>query len=179
MTTETPTLSGIDSLAAEYEKLRKILAERVASLETELAELQRRRLPGIKSAAALCKLAQDELRAAVEAAPELFIKPRTFTLHGIKVGFAKGKGKIVIEDLARTVALIRKHLPDQAEVLIVVTEAIAKKAVANLPAGDLKRVGILIEETGDQSVVTAADTHVDKLVSKLLNEGAQAVEEES
>ena len=37
----------------------------------------------------------NDLRAALAASPELFVKPRTQIFHGIKVGFVKGKGKPV------------------------------------------------------------------------------------
>ena len=38
--------------------------------------------------------ADANLKAAIEQAPGLFVKPRTIVLHGLKLGYQKGKGKI-------------------------------------------------------------------------------------
>lgn len=168
------TLSHIDHLAKQYAKARSVLSERVGELEAEAAALQRRRIDGIKTAASAAATLQEELRTAVEGAPHLFEKPKTFTLHGITVGFRKGTGKVEWDDSAKVIALIRKHLPDQAEVLINVEETPSADALKNLEAKDLARVGVRMEGTGDVVVVKSADTAINKLVAKILKEGAKA-----
>lgn len=175
----TPTqaaLDAIDLLAKDYTTVREVLAERVASLESELHQVRNRRLPGIRSALAIAKTAQDDLQRVIAAAPSLFIKPRTFTLHGVKVGFQKGKGKLTWADDARVIALIEKHLPDKAEILIVTERKPSRDALANLDGADLKRIGVTIEEVGDKIVIKAADSDLDKVIAKILEEGAKETE---
>ncbi len=171
--TET-SLAEIDTLAKRYAKARETLSKRVGELEAEVAALQRKHMAGIKEAAANAATIGAELRNTVEAAPHLFEKPKTFTLHGITVGFRKGAGKLNWEDDAKVVALIRKHLPDQADLLVIVEEKPSADALKNLDARDLAKLGVRMEGTGEMVVVKSADTAVDKLVAKILKEGAQA-----
>jgi hypothetical protein len=170
------TLSDIETAARDYAKARKILADRVGSLEDELGALKRRRIDGIKSAteeaAGLC----DRLRTMVEGAPGLFEKPRTYVLHGIKLGFMKGKGKLDWDDSAAVIAKIRKHLGDQADVLVIIEERPSADAMKNLPASDLARIGVRLIDADDQVIVKATDSEVDKFVSQLLKEGLKPVE---
>ena len=47
-------------------------------------------------------LSYESLRALIEESPELFEKPRSVVLHGIKLGYQKGKGGIVWDDADRS-----------------------------------------------------------------------------
>ena len=178
-TTTEISIATLDGKCKAYSAKRSILSERVLALETAIADLKKQHLSGIKSAAASCHDLQADLRASIEQAPDLFTKPKTFTLHGIKIGFAKGKGKIAwdIEDAELCKRIHKNFAQDACEVLIVVTEKPSKDALSNLPAADLKRLGVTIEAAGDQVVVKATDSEIDKLVSKMLDEGAKPAEE--
>jgi len=170
------TLAEIDHLAKQYAKARAVVSERVGDLEAEVAAVHRRKIGGIKIAAAEAADIGAKLRAAIESAPHLFEKPKTFTLHGVTVGFRKGAGKLDWDDDTKVCALIRKHLPEQADVLIITEEKPAADALKNLDSRDLARVGVRMEGTGEFVVVKTADSAVDKLVAKILKEGAQAAE---
>ena len=67
--------------------------------------------------------------------------------------------------------MIRKHFPDQAEILIKTTEAPVRKALARPPEADLKKIGVAMENEGDEIVIRAADSDVDKIVSTILATG--------
>lgn len=172
-----PTLVNIEVLAKAYASERSTLTERVDAVNTEVAAAKRRAMPGIKSAYARAAQAKAELRAAIEAAPAgTFEKPRTHIFHGIKVGYRKGTGQIVFEDVDRVVALIEKHFPEQAEVLIKVTKKPVKKALEGLDAGDLKKLGITVEDTGDVIQIAPVDSEIDKLVDAWLAEADSQAE---
>lgn len=162
------TLQSIEILTRRYADARATLAERVAGLHEEMTAAKRRRLPGIKSAVATAKQMRDEIEGAIATMPREFERPRTRIFHGIKVGFRKAKGVLSWADPARVVELIKKHFPDQAEVLIKTTETPVKDALALLPAGDLKKLGCSITDPDDQVVVAPVDGEVDKLVDALL-----------
>jgi hypothetical protein len=166
-------IEAIDFSASIYAKAREVLAERVANFEAEVQAVRKRLLPGIKTAAAAAADAQGELSGQVTTHPDLFIKPRTMTLRGIKVGFQKGKGKITWDDDDKVVAAIRRHFAqDLADTLIAKIERPVKDALAQLPAADLRRLGITVEEAGDHVYIKAADSEIDKLVAQILEEGA-------
>ncbi|HRQ63918.1 MAG TPA: hypothetical protein PKZ76_03490, partial [Xanthomonadaceae bacterium] len=111
-----------------------------------------------------------ELHAAVEASPDLFQQPKTRTLHGIRVGWMKQRGKLEIADTASTVALIEKLLPDQVDVLIKTTKAPVRPALQQLCVRDLKRIGVAVTDDVDTVVIKAADGDLDKLIAALLDD---------
>jgi len=179
-TSETSTSRAItllDILARDYADARAVLAHRVDVLQTEFAAARMRLAPGIRSALASAKAAQDALNRAIATEPKLFTKPRTFTLHGIKVGFQKGKGKLTWDDAQNVVARIDAVIdPDHKtrEQLIETTETPRKEALMLLDAATLKKLGCKIEGTEDQVVIKADDTDLDKVIEKILEDGAQA-----
>ena len=173
-------MHNIEQLAFFYARARERLGVKVEQLETDMADLKRRRLPAIKGAIKEVAAAQTELKTAIEASPDLFVKPRTTVFHGIKVGYAKQKGKVVVDDEDKTIERIRALLPEeQAELLIRVKESVDRNAVADLSAADLKRLGIRIEETGDVVVIKPVDSEVDRLVATLLKDLDEALGEEA
>jgi len=172
------TMDEIERRTREYAEARELLAARVQAMQEEIETIKRRRLRGIKRAVAVAAEAHDRLRAAIEASPELFRRPRTLVIAGVRVGFTKGSGRLVFDDPGRVVALIRRHFPEQADALIRVKEEPVRKALAQLSVAELKRVGVRVEDTGDQVVIKPTDSDVDKLVNALLAD-AERIEAEA
>lgn len=181
MTTTTQlSITQLEVLCRDYARARGVLAERVTTLRAEVASVKRRRLPGIKTACAEAADLRDQLRIAIKFTPELFVKPRTFTLHGIKVGYQKGKGKLVWDDEEKVVKRILAMVPELDDDLFIETvQKPRKEALLTLDAATLKRLGCRIEGTDDQILVKSADSEVDKLVAQILEEGAKAAEEDA
>lgn len=167
-------LKDIETLTREYADSYAALTSDVEALEAAMRTFKKKALPGIKRAAERAAVAKEKLKAAIEGAPALFEKPRTRLFHGVKVGLLKGKGELRWDDPNQVVRLIRKHFPDQVEVLIRVIEAPVKPALAQLPAADLKRVGVTVVETGDQVIVKVADSDIEKMVDALFKDEADA-----
>lgn len=163
-------LSDIEKLTKVFSEARQQLADRVRALEDELQTIKRRRMPGIKSAVNSVLMQQAGLKGAVEGSRDLFVKPRTVIFHGVQVGLQKAKGKISWSDDEQVVKLIKKHLPDQADVLIKTVEKPVKDALKNLSAADLKKIGVTVNETGDQVVIKSTDSEIDKFVDALLKD---------
>jgi hypothetical protein len=95
-------------------------------------------------------------------------------LSGVKLGYQKAKGTLDYDDAEAVCARIRKHLPEQADVLIATRETPVKTALAQLPAADLKRIGVTLSDAGDQIVVKPVDSEVDKMVDALLKDATEA-----
>lgn len=163
-------LTGIEKLTKEYAEARRVLGDRVQHLTDEIETAKKRLLPGIKRAVENASEKKAALSAAVMQSPELFARPRTIVLSGIKVGLEKGKGIIEWDDDAQVVKLIEKHFSEQADVLIKTTKKPLKKPLSQLTVAELKKLGIVVEETGDQVVIKGTDSDVDKLVKALLKE---------
>lgn len=164
-------IDRIEETTRRFARAREFLRERVQSLENDMQSVRRRRMKGIKSAVAAATTEQEALAALLIETPNLFTAPRrTLTIDGIKVGYRKSKGTIVIADESATIRRIRKLLPDQADVLIKVKETVIKNAVPALAVSDLKRLGIEVEADTDEIVIKPVDSEVDKLVDALLQD---------
>jgi hypothetical protein len=170
------SLAGIEASAKRFADARAELGDVVRLLNDQVEALKRAALPDIKRGVAKAAAAHGKLRDLLEAGPGLFVKPRTVIFHGIKVGYEKGKGKIECADPDKSVALIEKLFPDQAETLICVKKSLVKSALANLSVGDLKRIGCTIEETADMIIIRPTDSGVDKIVTALLKEATEEVQ---
>lgn len=174
-----PTLIQIDQITKEYATERTKLSDRIRFLEDEINTLKRKRLPGIKNSVQTVLEKQEDLKAALEESRQLFEKPRTIVFHGVKVGFQKAKGKLSWNDDAQVIKLIKKHLPDQEEILIKKTEKPSKDALLNLSAENLKKIGVSISEAGDVVVIKSTDSEIDKFVEALLKEDDPTSAEEA
>lgn len=173
-----PTLSDIEAAAKAHAADRAQLEETVSELNAAIDAARRRSVPIIKRRLAKAAESHAALHALLADAAQLFVKPRTLILHGIKVGYEKGKGTVTWEDPARVVTLIRRHLPDQFEALVKVSETPRKTAIAQLPAADVKRIGCSVQDAGDQVVIRPVDSEVDKMVDALLRDATAGAEAE-
>lgn len=164
------SLAQIEKLTKDFSSGREDLSTRVRALEEAIQAVKKRHLAGIKKSVAHVAEKQHALKTALEDSRELFVKPKTMILHGIKIGFMKAKGKITWSDDDQVVKLIRKHFPDQADILIKTTEKPVKDTLQGLTAAELKRIGVTVEETGDAVVIKSTDGEIDKFVEALLKD---------
>lgn len=159
----------IERLTAAYALKRKLLGSSVETLQADIDKARKAHLPRIRHNVAQTAAAKAKLQAAVEDRPDLFARPKTRIFHGIRVGFVKGKGKVVFAKAERVVALIRKHMPDSFETLVKVEEKPQKTALGKLSVAELKKIGCTVTDTTDQAVVAPVDSEIDKLVDALLD----------
>jgi hypothetical protein len=166
MSPNHPLYKKTEAYANSYGLLKQALDE----LNEEVLRIKKRHMPFIKKYVDRLSSDHANLKTAIEAAPEFFVKPRTLNFFGIKIGFQKGRGGIAFEDAGRVVTLIKKHFPDQAEQLVVVKETPAKDVLAQLSAQDLKKLGCHIVDADDQVVIKSTLSDIEKMVETLLKE---------
>lgn len=159
------TLGEIELFAKKYHAAEEELAEKIMALDKELKAIEARYLPVIKRRFEAAAEAHDALHAAISQSPELFKRPKTIVMHGVKCGFGKGKGKVTIEDAQNTVRLIEKHLSEQADVLIKTAKTPIKTALANLSGAELKKIGVTVEQAGEQVVISLVANVVEKIIA--------------
>lgn len=162
------TLDDLTARALALATTRQQLGTLVQALNAGLEALKANQMPEIRAAIDTAAAAWAALEADIQASPGLFIKPRTVAAHGITFGIEKSKGVITVPDADKTVALIRKHLPEQADVLIAKKDVPVKKALAQLTAADLRRIGVQVGDGQDTVVIRPAPSDVDKLVKALV-----------
>jgi phage host-nuclease inhibitor protein Gam len=159
-------LNEMEKTIKSYAELRRTLALVVQELNDKLEKLKRERLPVIKRLVERAAEKHAELETMIAANREMFAKPRTITLYGIKCGFRKNEGSIEYDDAEAVVAKIRQHLANPTGFLHV-TEKPNKEALAGLPAGELKKLGCRICDTGDVIVIKPVDGDVERVVGAL------------
>lgn len=170
------TINDIERRTKLLADARAALADIVTQLNDGIEALKRDHMRALKAAVARVAERHEELKALIEEAPDLFVKPRTVVFHGIKIGYQKGTGKLEFDDPDRVVALIKKHFPEQAEALILTTERPAKEALEQMSAADLKKLSIVVEGTADRVVIKHTDSTVDKLVKALIKGATEDTE---
>lgn len=172
------TMDQVKEAAKLYADNRELLALRVANLHTEIEELKRKHMPEILEAAGDTANVKETLAALIDESRELFAKPRSVIISGIRVGLKKGSGKNEIEDEEATIRLIHAHMPKKDWPLYIKTvEKVIKKPLEDLDGVTLKKIGVKVEGTGDVILIKATDSDVDKLVNAMLKEAAGQAEE--
>ena len=162
------SLPDIERRAKALAETRERLAAIVTELNAGIDALHRAQMPALRRAVAAVAGRHDELKALIAEHPELFVRPRTVVMHGIKLGFAKGKGSVEFDDADQVVRLIEKHHPDQVDILVQVEKTPVKAALAQLSAAELKKLGVTVEGTSDVVVIKPTDSAVDKTVKALM-----------
>lgn len=163
-------LTDIEQLTKRYAQARDAVNALRDDWDEQLRNMRRYRIRSIKAATAKLAEAKSDLKNAIEAEPQLFKRPRTRVFHGVKVGLQRTKGSIQYADKNRTVELIEKHLWEQSETLIKTTKTPIAKAIENLAAKDLKRIGATLQPGREQVVIKSTDNEVEKLLAAFLSD---------
>jgi hypothetical protein len=172
------TLGDIEKLAATLADHSTALDDQLAEYERELQAVNEKFLRPLKRLATATAQAEAELHAAIEGAPHLFVKPRTISVHGIKVGFVVSEGKLVWDDEESVVAQIKKWHPDDLDVLLHTTEKPNKDNLKiNCDEKELKKLGCRIEDAGDQVLIKRTAGEIEKLINKLKAKLVEAIVE--
>ncbi len=180
MTTAMPQeITTIDPLARQYADAQLALDALTNELKVEIDAAVRRRWPDLKRATARTAERYEALFAAVSEAQAAFDKPKTRILHGVRVGFRKQKGSIVVLNEENTCALIRKVLPDQEQVLIATSDRVVMAALEPFDNDMLRKIGCKRVPGKDEAVAKLADTEIDKVVAALMKGAIEKAESEA
>lgn len=120
----------------------------------------------------------DDLYRMIADNSDLFEKPRTQLIDGIRVGFTMGKGKLEIEDPDLTVKLIKRYFAEQKDILIKTTLEPAVAAIKKLTPGEQAKIGTVITGKNNKVVIEEADTQLNKILSSLLKFQVEELSEE-
>jgi len=171
------SLQLIEKTTKQFASARNDLSRRLQALNDDLANIKRQAMPALRALINVAAQRHEELRVAISKHAALFERPRTQIFHGVKVGYRKMKGEISWEDDGQVVKLIRKHCPEQFDVLVKTVETPSKEALALLPAELLKKLGVSVENDADEIFIKCTDSEIDKAVNALLKDAvAEEVE---
>lgn len=165
------TFAEIETKTKAFSKANDELSELTREARAEIEPLKNKYVRRIKSSVEKVLSAKEELSEALEEAGELFVKPKTIVIAGVRIGFKKDKNKIVWDDDDKVVELIEKKLDEeQAEQLIKVEKKPIKDAIARLDAATQNKIGCRIEEGKDEVYIKPMDSEIEKFVNSLMKE---------
>lgn len=167
--------TDIEPAAKKFADAHQELSDLVTEANYKIEAIKRAALPNIKRAVSKAANAHGDLKALIEQHSALFDSPRTVVLHGIKLGLQKGKGGIEMDDVDATIVRIQKLYGDQANAYLSYEVSVNKKALAQLPVADLKKLGCTVRDTGDEVVIKPVDGDVDKIVRALMKDATEEV----
>ena len=164
------SMERIEQLTKTFSEQRSVLVERATTLEREKESLVNRKINGIKSALKCAIEAESKLIAALEKNKDLFEKPKTHVFHGIKVGFIKGKGSADYDDAAMVISLIKKKLPEKADILIKKTEKLLDNQLKKLEVAEAAKIAVTVTGVKDEPISKAVDTEAEKVIKALMKD---------
>lgn len=169
-----PRFTTIETKTRLYAGRKAALNDIMGDLKAEMDAACRKASPRIKRSVGLVAEALDDLKAELEANPELFVKPRTQTYEGYKVGYTKSRDTLEWEDDAHVIKLIRKHIPEEKWPLLIKTEeSVSKEALKGLEPAELKQIGVKPVAGEDKVVVTSVDAAIDKAMAAMMKEAEE------
>ena len=178
MTRPAPQLPGpmqeIVALARAFAAAR----EATETLADDIRALQRKALSGrlraLRSRIAEQAAAEEALREAIRARPDLFVRPRTVAIDGVRFGLRKQPGAVALGDEAQAIRRLRARFPERAEALIRVRETLDRQALRRLTAAELAQIGVTVEKATDEVTIATARSELDGILVALLDDTSPA-----
>ncbi len=168
MTHTNHTLNDINRVLSEYAVAERRLSTLAAGARAAVARVTHQYEDEMRAAMTTMNNCRADARAMVESNPALFAKPKTRVLHGVKIGLRKRRGRLVINNPAKTIAQIEREYHDPAGYLIQVKKVLLKTGLEKLSAKELKRLGVEVQQDTDQAVFYPVADDVDGIVEFLL-----------
>lgn len=118
------------------------------------------------------------LEAMVAGAPQLFDKPRSFAVDGVRVGYKKEPDSLDWDDDADVIARLRSLYAEHTETCIRTEETLVVDAIEQLDATAHRRLGIRRIAGADHHYITIGDSDIDKIAKTLLADALRRQGEE-
>lgn len=169
------TLQEIQQRATALSECRDILSTLFLTLQSGLDTVKNGAMPEIKRVARKVAKEHNELLALIKANPELFQKPRTQVVEGIKFGMQVSQGSLTWADddkvCERIFALASAgEIPgEQVDLLVAVTKKPVASALRQLSPELRRRLGVRLEGDGDQPLIKSVDSQIEKAVTSVIN----------
>ncbi len=172
----TATFNDLEQAAKEFATSSRILRNLKENLDTEIDAIKNKYIDNIKNASVKAGEDYQLLLNLVSESETLFKDKKSITLNGVKFGFQKKKGKIEIINEEATINKLKELYNDEAKLYLNTKISVSKKALDNIPAGDLKKLGINIIEDTSEAFVKLTDDEVQKLIEAMIKESAKVAE---
>ena len=169
-------LSDIEQAARDFSAKSKTLRNYHEELNSKIEALKQEYIEDIKQASCDAGESYQMLLTLINDASDLFKDKKSMTVSGVKFGYQKKKGKLEIINEDVTISKLKELYGDNASLYINTKISVVKKALDNLPASDLKKLGVNIVQDTDVAFVKLTDDEVQKLIEAMIKESAKVAE---
>lgn len=169
-------IADIETAAQEYSRAVKLLRNLHDGMTDAVTKARSVFINQIKEAASDAGEKYQMLMTLVQEAPELFKDTKTWTMHGVRMGYKKLPGKLEIPNPEATIKRMREEFRELAATAISVKESVVKKALSGQPADVLKKLGIAITCDTDAPFIKLTDDEVQKLIDAMIAQQAKEAE---
>lgn len=174
-----PEITEIRAAAQRLATAHRESVSRATVLETAInaaiTPLYWQHHAGLDAAAEEEAAAKADLQKLLDAAPQLFSRPRSSTVDGVKFGYRKQEDALDWDDEASVITRIRAlpELADLAAVLVRTEEALNIGSLTELTAAQQRKIGVRRISGIDQSFISFGDSDVEKMVKAILADAAK------
>lgn len=123
--------------------------------------------------------AEATLQGMLNASPQLFVKPRSLAIDGVKCGYQKSQDSFEWTEEQLVIDRIKALVPDKFDLLVRTSESLVVDAVGQLEPQLLPRLGITLKKGVDSVFVKVGESEVDKIAKAIIAEAAKRHEDES
>lgn len=169
----TAKLTELETAAKEFSAASKILRNIKEELDTEIDAVKAKYSTAFAEASKNAGEAYQMLLTLVESSEELFSDKKSMSINNVKFGYRKKAGTINIDNETFTIDRLRELFPKDADKYLSTKISISKKALNNLTAAELKKVGVNVIQDSSEAFVKLTDDEVQKLIDALVKESAK------
>ncbi|TVO57558.1 hypothetical protein [Denitromonas halophila] len=157
------------ALAAAHVVTTGIAAQMQDEIRAAIAPVMDRRRVELDTAAAAEAATTARLQKMIDAAPHLFVQPRSVAIDGVKAGYRKGEDTLDWPSDEILIERIHALLPDDLVALLIRSqESLVLDAIPQLDAAVMRQLGINRISGADRSYITVGDSDVEKTAKALI-----------
>lgn len=105
--------------------------------------------------------------------PQLFQKPRSLTVDGVRCGYKKEPDGLDWSDESDVIARIKAMRPELSPLLIRTQESLVIDALGGCSSEDLRVLGIRAIAGADRRFITLGDNDIEKLAKAILTDASK------
>jgi hypothetical protein len=169
-------LEKLQTAALQLSHHTDALRQELMLLDAEVSAAQAAHMLTIRSLTRSVIKRQTELAEGIKAHPELFDKPRTLIVEGIKFGLRKQPGRMSWADDQQLLNRLDDFFAKgdltraQYDTVVETRYTVVAKGLEKLDAKQLKRLGVTVEADSDAVEIKSVDSDVEKMVKAVIKD---------
>jgi len=164
------TLSEIEVQTKKFAEANNQLASVIDEMETEINQIKKNYLKKLQPLADAVSIEKALLKEAIDESRLIFVRPKTYVFHGVKVGLQSSKSIIKVIDETKTIELIKKNLRDSAENMIKTSETIIKDTLKLLSDEELVKINCQKSPGVEMVLIKSNRDEVEKFIDAMIKE---------